>query len=61
MSERLFFYFGCVKLLIATQATQMMTLPPVGDKMSAHVMIVIIDWNDIVHRNKSQGHGSQLT
>lgn len=43
------------------QATQMMTLPPVGDKMSAHVMIVIIDWNDIVHRNKSQGHGSQLT
>ncbi len=39
----------------------MMTLPPVVDKMSAHVMIVIIDWNDFVRRNKSQGHDSQLT
>jgi hypothetical protein len=59
--RKTFFYFGCVKLLIATQATQMMTLPPIGDKMSAHVMIVVINWNDFVRRNKSQGQGSQLT
>lgn len=37
MSERLI-YFGCAKLLIATQATQMITLLPVGDKMSAYVI-----------------------